>query len=377
MQKHVALLKSNARQSGGLEKYASRIADAFAQQGAKVSILTTGDPSSQMASPLQFYATQTCAWPAFRRMEQFDAFVQNWLSQNPADLIFGMDRNRFQTHIRAGNGVHLAFLKSRILAEGHLKYRLCLCNPLHRKILSLEKTAFEYPGLKKLFANSFMVRDQLLSYYNIDPNKIEVIHNGVEWQEMENPFQNTANIRNSLLERFQLNQDVFQFLFIGNGYLRKGLSPLLQALSRIKTKEFQLSVIGKDNHIDFFKAKTAQLGLANKVRFFGPQETTLPFYQMADALIIPSFYDPFANVTLEALAMGLSVISSKYNGGHEILTSDNGIIVEDLLQIDALADILEKSLMRPKTKERSHKIRNSVMHLDFSKQLNRLIHACG
>ena len=41
--KHIALLKSRAKNHGGLEKYASRIAKAFIDKGARVSILTTGD----------------------------------------------------------------------------------------------------------------------------------------------------------------------------------------------------------------------------------------------------------------------------------------------------------------------------------------------
>lgn len=370
MQKHIVLLKSMARQSGGLEKYSSRIAQGFLAKGAKVSILTTGDPPKQEpSSPLQFYPTKTSFWPPFLRMEQFDRYVQKWLETHPADLIFGMDRNRYQTHIRAGNGVHIAYLKSRMLAEGKLKYRLCLLNPMHRKILQLEKAGFENPGLQKLFANSFMVRDELLEYYNIDPKKIEVIHNGVEWEEMAKPFNETFRERPM--------QDVFHFLFIGNGYLRKGLYHLLKALSLLKEQEFQLSVVGKDNRLDFFKEYAVELGLQKKVRFFGPQDTTLPFYQRADALVIPSFYDPCANVTLEALAMGLTVISSKHNGAHEILTPENGIVIEDLLNVDSLAASLKEGLLRPKTEARAQAIRQSVAHLDFSKQLNRLINACG
>ena len=69
------------------------------------------------------------------------------------------------------------------------------------------------------------------------------------------------------------------------------------------------------------QALAAKLNIQRRVTFFGPQKEIRPFYQFADALVIPSFYDPFANVTVEALAMGLFVVSSKSNGGHEILIS--------------------------------------------------------
>ena len=372
---HVVLLKSRAANFGGLEKSASRIASAFVDQGARVSILTTGEAPKNSES-ISFHATKTLAWPAFVRLEQFDRFTRDWLENNPVDLIFGMDRNRDQTHIRAGNGVHSAYLKSREWAEGKWKAISCKIIPLHRKILELEKYAFENPKLQKLFTNSHMVRSQILERYKTDPSIIEVIHNGVEWHEMEHGFSNWKPQRDELLKKWDLPKETFHFLFIGHGYLRKGLSQLLLGLSRLKTKHFHLSIVGKDSKIEEYIRKAGELGLSKNVRFFGPQPDMRPFYQIADALVIPSFYDPFANVTIEALAMGLFVVSSRYNGGHEVLSPENGLVLENLLDLDALASDLERAMNHPKTEKSSQKIRESVRHLDFSLQLNLLMKAC-
>lgn len=374
---HVVLLKTGAQNNGGLEKYASRIASAFAERGAKISILTTGSEKPSSIHPqITFYPTRTSKWPSFLRMEQFDRYVQNWLKNEPADLIFGMDRNRFQTHIRAGNGVHISYLKSRILTEGALKHWMCNLNPKHRKMLELEKTSFENPRLEKIFANSYMVRNELLENFAIDPKKITVIHNGVEWNEMETPFSQREQGAIEFANRFHIDPHRFHFLFVGNGYLRKGLGVLLKALSRIKSKDFLLSVVGKDNKMEYFQAKAIQYGLKDKIRFFGSMDDITPFYQLCDVLVIPSFYDPFANVTIEALAMGLFIVSSKQNGGHEILNKQNGIVIDDLMDGDCLTSALEYCLSHRKTKERANLIRQSVAHLDFSKQLNKLIKDC-
>ncbi|PIS03120.1 MAG: hypothetical protein COT85_03605 [Chlamydiae bacterium CG10_big_fil_rev_8_21_14_0_10_42_34] len=372
--KHVVLLKSRAGNYGGLEKYASRIANAFHERGAKVSILTTG---KTLQSEFPIYSTKTFSWPAFIRMEQFDHFTKNWIEKNQVDLVFGMDRNRFQTHIRAGNGVHAAFLKSRLLTEGKAKVFLCKMNPLHRKILELEKAAFENPLLKKLFTNSHMVKKQILEHYNTDPNKVQVIHNGVEWEEMHDDFNNWEDGKKLALQEFGLNPEHFQFLFIGSGYLRKGLDRLLGGLSQLKQKDFHLSVIGKDNNVDLYRAKAVQLGLKDHVTFFGASEKTRLFYQLADSLIIPSFYDPFANVTVEALAMGLFVISSKLNGGYEVITPENGTVIEDLLSTDAMVNALEIAMNHKKTPLSSSSVRNSIKYLDFSNQMRTLMDSCG
>jgi UDP-glucose:(heptosyl)LPS alpha-1,3-glucosyltransferase len=135
-------------------------------------------------------------------------------------------------------------------------------------------------------------------------------------------------------------------------------------------------VIGKDNKMAEYIAKARELGLSQHVRFFGPQSDIRPFYQFADVLVIPSFYDPFANVTVEALAMGLFVISSRYNGGSEILTPENGLIIEDLLAPDSLSQALAEGLKHPKTIQSANASRDSVKHLDFSLQMNILMKAC-
>lgn len=374
---HVVLLKSRARNRGGLEKAASRIASAFVERGANVSILTTGSAEGLQFRPeISIYPTRLISWPAFYRMEQFDRYVQKWLKEHPANLVFGMDRNRRQTHIRAGNGVHDAYLKSRILTEGKLKYLTCLLNPMHRKILEMEKASFECPELKKLFTNSRMVRDQILERYATDPTKIQVIHNGVEWHEMEQDFLNWPHQKEDACKALQLDPHLFQFLFIGNGYLRKGLVQLLHALAQVKQRQFQLSVIGKDNQTKRFEALAFRLGLGKRVRFFGHRSDIRTFYQIADVLTIPSFYDPFANVTVEALAMGLYVLSSKQNGGSEILTSSNGDVIPDLLNIEAFASSLESAMRRKKTIQSALLARQSAAHLDYSNQMHSLMEAC-
>lgn len=365
--KSVVLLKSRAKNKGGLEKYASRIANAFIEKGAKVTILSTG--SSLPDSEIPVFATKTIPWPAFLRMEQYDHFVKKWLETNRVDLVFGMDRNRHQTHFRAGNGVHAAYLKSRFQTDSFLKASFCYINPLHRKILELEKAAFENPLLQKLFTNSEMVKKQVLYYYNVDPKKIQVIHNGVEWQEMQNDFDSWQEKKEK--------HNPFHFLFIGNGYSRKGLDRLLFALSQMANEPFHLSVIGKENQIEKYKSITKRLGLKEKVTFYGPSHAIRHFYQIADCLVIPSFYDPFANVTIEALAMGIFVLSSKHNGGHEILNSENGSIIEDLLNPDSILASLKIAMQHRKTEKSAKLIRESVKDYDFSNQLKILMDSCG
>ena len=107
--------------------------------------------------------------------------------------------------------------------------------------------------------------------------------------------------------------------------------------------------------------------------FFGPRREVAPFYALSDCLVIPSLYDPFANVTIEALAMGLYVVSSPFNGGKEVLTQENGAIIETLNDRDSLIASLNRALAHPKTPKRAARARASVEHLKFDHQLTTLV----
>jgi UDP-glucose:(heptosyl)LPS alpha-1,3-glucosyltransferase len=284
-----------------------------------------------------------------------------------------MDRNSTQTHYRAGDGVHAAYLERRMQTESTIKALSLRYNPRHRFLLQLERTAFENPSLRCLFTNSEMVKKEVTRFYPSAEEKVHVVHNGVEFEELKNPFNDTFDKRSEILQTLNLPSSTYHFLFIGNGYRRKGLDFLLEALSTMKDQYWHLSVVGKDKSIGSFQSLAKALNIEEKVSFFGPQSETRSFYQMADALVVPSLYDPFANVTVEALAMGLFVVSSKFNGGNEVLTEQTGAVIEELDNPTALCSALRAALSRPKTRMTGQLIRDSVSSLDFSNKLNQIV----
>ncbi len=85
-----------------------------------------------------------------------------------------------------------------------------------------------------------------------------------------------------------------------------------------------------------YQALAKSLNCEARVRFFGMQSETLPFYQMADGLLLPTLYDPFPNVILEAMACGLPVITTTGCGGAEFIVDGHNGYVCDALDIPAL-----------------------------------------
>jgi len=372
----VTILKSQLDRKGGLEKYTWEIAKTFCQSGSNVTLLTSGDVKAPFSSDrLNIVSFPIDSLFSYLNVRRFDQSCQRFLKDHPTPIVFGLDRNSEQSHIRAGNGVHAAYLRHRAKKEGALKALSFKINPLHRSLLAIEKKSFESRKLRTLFTNSHMVKNEVLEIYNIPAEKIEVVHNGVEWFQMLADFEQWQEKREELIAELSLDPQAYQLLFIGHNYQRKGLENLLKGMSLIKTTPMQLCVIGKEKKISYFKQMAQHLGLEKSVRFLGQRSDIRRFYQMADALAIPSSYDPFANVTVEALAMGLYVISSKTNGGHEVLRPYSGTTIDHLDDPHSVALAIQRAVGTFKSVSSSTQIRASVEHLDFPNQLNRIIQA--
>ena len=115
-------------------------------------------------------------------------------------------------------------------------------------------------------------------------------------------------------------------LFVGSGFERKGLTYLLQAFGSLTDKTSHLWVVGK-GHIASYRRAAERLGVADRVKFWGPVTETAPFYQAATVLALPTLYDPCSNVVLEALACGTPAVTTAANGAAEFITpGENGAI---------------------------------------------------
>jgi UDP-glucose:(heptosyl)LPS alpha-1,3-glucosyltransferase len=98
----------------------------------------------------------------------------------------------------------------------------------------------------------------------------------------------------------------------------------------------------------------------------------VPYLQACDAFVLPTIYDPFSNATIEALAMGLYVVTTDANGCAEILSDGTGAVVRDLLDPEELAVAMRGALLRRDRRA----IRESVRGYEFEGKLGELIRIC-
>ncbi len=368
-----AIIKSNYTPYGGGEKYTTRLIHAFAQHFDSVDILTTvGAKWSNSDKNVGWIRIRQFKYNNYLRLTSFNTSVNAYLREKKYDCILGMDRTEYQTHIRAGGGCHVAWLDRRCAESSTLRCLSFRLNPFHREMLRIERQAFLAETLKRIVCNSFLVRDEFLKYFPKTKEKLKVVHNGVQWNEFTEAFAQGMEQKDAVRMRLSLGEGIFYFLYVGSGYERKGLAKAMEALKMLPV-ETGLIVVGKDRHEQWYQSLAKKLGLSARVRFFGPQKKVIPFFQAADAFVLPTLYDPFSNASLEALAMGLYTVTSSANGCSEVIREGAGSVIQDLKSITSVSEAMRRALNNHLSKPL---IRETVKHLDFDVQLKKIVDIC-
>jgi UDP-glucose:(heptosyl)LPS alpha-1,3-glucosyltransferase len=216
--------------------------------------------------------------------------------------------------------------------------------------LRAERAGYYSPNLRLVLANSRMIAKTLVSYYPHVADRIEVVHNGAD--DIRFHPDNAKRWRSEIRHELQLDPEGLTAIFAAHDFKLKGLNHAVTALSlvaqRCPEQKLQMIVIGKSRSAAYVRLAGLH-GIASAIRFCGSVSQPERYYAAADYLLYPTYYDPCANVVLEALASGLPVITTAQNGASELLTANHdGWIIEQPADTDKLAAHIAE-LRRPET----------------------------
>jgi UDP-glucose:(heptosyl)LPS alpha-1,3-glucosyltransferase len=309
--------------SGGAEAYLKRLAEGVVNAGHVPHLFTTRDwPANEWTWGQITHLRESSAIAFADGLERLrpEAHCDVWMS---LDRIWRCDV------FRAGDGVHRAWLERREkVATAWQKFARVL-NGKHSDLLRLEAALLGKGGASRVIANSRMVAAEITRIYGYPASKIDVIHNGVPVAA----FQANAGQRATARAALGLNADDIALLFVGSGWERKGLRFAIDALEASANSRMRLFVAGRGNQRKY-KSRC--------VHFLGVMHDLAAIYAAADIFILPTLYDPFSNASLEALAAGLPIITTRANGLSEVI--DNGVhgsMVDDARDLRALVDAIQ------------------------------------
>ncbi|MEJ2479672.1 MAG: glycosyltransferase family 4 protein [Acidihalobacter sp.] len=327
----IALIRQKYTSFGGAERFAAAALDALVESGARLSVVTRHwrhQPGVEAVKVNPFHIGRL--W----RDRGFAKAACAVVEERGFDLVQSHERLPCCDVYRAGDGVHREWLRQRGRTLSFLGRVAQALSPYHRHVRSAERRLFASPRLRAVICNSEMVRQEILEHFGPKNARLEVIYNAVDLDRFSPLLR--SRFRQTLLAELAIPERSLVYLFVGSGYARKGLARALRALKRLPLHCY-LVVVGKDRHTRRYERLARRLGIAARVRFAGAQEDTAPYYGAADAFVLPTLYDPFPNVVLEAMASGLPVVTSRKCGAVDLIRDGENGYVCDALDEEGLA----------------------------------------
>ena len=153
-----------------------------------------------------------------------------------------------------------------------------------------------------------------------------------------------TQLRASMRAQLGAGEDDIVVLMIANEWHRKGLGVLLEAVAAVGDQRLRVDLVGVRSPADY-EPVARRLGLDGRMRWHGPSQDIARFHAAADVFALPTVYEPFGLVIVEAMASGLPVVASRLAGASEAITPGvNGLLLDDPHDVAELAAALARLL---------------------------------
>lgn len=335
----LAFIKKRFSIHGGAERYLQTLIKHLKNSGYEIHVFANQWVDEE---GITFHKVTIIPFTSFLSTLTFNMNTRSRVTGHGSqfyDCIISFERTTCQDIYRAGEGCHAEWLNIRSRVEPLYKRLSFKINPLHITLLNLEKKLFE--NTKLIIANSKMVKKQIISHYAVPEDRIMIIYNGVDLARFSP--ENKEKWRDDTRNNLSIPKGSKVLLFVGSGFERKGLKTLIHAMSLIK-EDIKTLIVGKGD-TNKYKTLAEKLGVHDKIIFLGTQKEIEKFYAASDLFVLPTLYDPFSNATLEAMASGIPVITTKNNGVAELIENGNeGFVMDGLFDARELADKINLSL---------------------------------
>ncbi|WP_431022294.1 glycosyltransferase family 4 protein [Erwinia rhapontici] len=329
----LAIVRQKYRPDGGAERFISRALEALDNQAMDLNVITRQWQGQRQAN-WHLHLCDPVKWGRISRERGFAVAARALWQREKFDIVQSHERIAGCDIYRAGDGVHQRWLELRSRLLPSWRQKLLMSNRYHRYVMDAERAMYQAPELKAVICNAHMVKQEIIERFGVASDKIHVIYNAINTTQFV-PVDEAERLQQRQKLALPLNASIL--IYVGSGFERKGLAAAIQAIAG--TNRY-LVVVGKDKAEKQYRALASELGCSDRVIFAGMQADTRPWYQAADGLLLPTLYDPFPNVILEAMACGLPVITSTTCGGSEFIQAGENGYVCDALDIIALRDAI-------------------------------------
>jgi glycogen(starch) synthase len=341
---------------GGLARHVRKLSEALVGLGVEVHVLTRGGedaPANEIAAGVEVHRIREPAHPT-----DLDEFV-NWVGRMNADMLVA--------------GVELGEAFDFDLVHGHDWLVAGACDQLARRfeaplVTTIHATEYgrhqgwvkDHPqayihGVERWITNrsqrviacSAYMQEQIADIFAVAPGQITVIPNGIDPADLPQPG---AAELTRLRGAFAAPEERL-VLLIGRLVYEKGFQLALEAMPRLiaAVPGTRFLVAGSGTHEEELRKQAKELGLMEHGTFLGwiGDDVLRSLYGIADLTVVPSIYEPFGLVALEAMASGCPVIVADTGGLREVVPHELAGLRFRPRDPEALAEVAIRVLTDP------------------------------
>jgi len=344
---------------GGLARHVRKLSEQLVARGHDVHVLTRGDESMLREEEMEGVLVHRVREP--RRPRDLGEFV-TWIEHMNVDMLaagvelgdrFDFDLVHGHDWLVAVAGDHLANrfrcpLVVTIHATEYGRHQGWVGSHPQSHIHGVERWMAN--RAERLITCSHYMRGHVADIYDLEEERITVIPNGIDPLDLQ-PVDDLETLRG----RFAGPQERL-VLLVGRLVYEKGFQLALEALPGLieRLGHVRFLVAGSGTHEKELRAQAEQLGLMQHGTFLGwiGDDVLHSLYRISDLCVIPSIYEPFGLVALEAMASGCPCIVADTGGLREVVPNDDVGLRFRSRDPESLAVMVERVLTDDVLRER-------------------------
>jgi glycogen(starch) synthase len=316
---------------GGLARHVRKLSEALVGQGVAVDVLTRGvgaecpDDRTAMEERggVRVHRVREPGWP--RDLDRFVAWVERMnedmlaagetlAQEHSYDLVHGHDWLVAGAARSLADRLRVPYVTT-IHATEHGRHQGWVADEPQAHIHAVEREMARRADA--VIVCSYYMRGHVADIFDIDERRVAVIPNGVDPSELR-PRGDLEALRANFAQPHEK-----LVLLVGRLVYEKGFQLALDALPEVieRVGDVRFLVAGSGTHEAELKAQAQRLGLNGHGTFLGwiGDDVLHSLYRIADLCVVPSIYEPFGLVALEAMASGCPCIVADTGGLREVV----------------------------------------------------------
>lgn len=312
---------------GGIARHVEELSEALAKAGVEVHVVTANHPNTLEHEVVRGvhvhriksldYATPDFLTGIMQMNFGMITYALELHRERPFDLIHAHDWLVAHAGIALKKGLSAPLL-STIHATEAGRNRGHLHSDLSQYINTMEWLLC-YESWRVIVCSQYMARE-VQRQFGVPADKLDILPNGVMYEKFDRTMSDAE--RRDFRRHFAADHQKLVF-FVGRMVPEKGAHVLLEAVPRVLAQyaDARFVIVGKGGFLADLKRRAQELGVSPYVNFTGfvSDDDLHKLYQVVDAAVFPSLYEPFGIVALEGMAAGLPTIVSDTGGLAEIV----------------------------------------------------------